>query len=338
MQVSVIIPTSRRCEQLERTLRSLVQHDWPSDEYEITVVENGPRDDTSTLVEAIASRFKRKSIKYIYEPIPGLLAGRHRGAIEAKAEICAFLDDDVRVNAEWLPAIQEAFRDPQVALAGGPSTPIFAITPPSWLSAFYQENEQGRYCTWLSLLDGGTNIKEIDAGYVFGLNFIIRKKALFDCRGFHPDCLPKPLQRFQGDGETGLSMSVRDSGLKALYHPAASVGHEVPRSRLTIRYFRQRAFYQGVCDSYTKIRQEGNAHKTQTSWYHRLVEKFWMGQIKKTNGLPYPNVMRNTDQAYRSGFAFHQNEVHKDARLLDWVLRRTYFDRFLPEGWETLSK
>ena len=36
------------------------------------------------------------------DPQPGLLAGRHRGAREARGEILIYLDDDVRVSEGWL--------------------------------------------------------------------------------------------------------------------------------------------------------------------------------------------------------------------------------------------
>ncbi len=38
----------------------------------------------------------------------------------------------------------------------------------------------------------------------------IKKKVFDECRGSHPDCLPKALQRYQGDGETGLTLKVKE--------------------------------------------------------------------------------------------------------------------------------
>ena len=55
-----------------------------------------------------------------------------------------------------------------------------------------------------------------------GLNFSIRKTAFQACGGFHPDYLPKPLQRYQGDGEIGC-LKIQAQGLKALYHPGVCV-------------------------------------------------------------------------------------------------------------------
>ena len=143
-------------------------------------------------------------------------SGRPRG----EGRILAYLDDDVVLAPTWHGAIREAFSDPSVALVGGPSFPHFEVDPPSWLAAFWVVTEKGRRCGELSLIDHGSAIVEADPLYVWGLNFAIRKSAFEDCGGFHPDCIPKALQRYQGDGETGLSLKIKSKGLRTLYHPA----------------------------------------------------------------------------------------------------------------------
>ena len=137
-----------------------------------------------------------------------MLSGRHKGALESQAEVCAFIDDDVRVERDRLSGLQDAFKNPSVALVGGPSSPLFEADPPDWLAEFYSENEHGRSCGYLSLIDAGERAREIHPCFVWGLNFAIRRNILLDRGGFHPDCLPKPLQLFQGDGETGLSLKL----------------------------------------------------------------------------------------------------------------------------------
>lgn len=368
MSVSIIIPTQNRSDALRRTLFSILELDWPPQAYEILVVDNGSADRTRQVVEEMASRYRERAVRYSCEPMPGLLSGRHRGALEAKGDICAYLDDDVRVGRHWLRGLDEAFRDPHVALAGGPSSPVFESDPPAWLATFYSEDEHGRHCGFLSLFDDGSRTKEIDPCFVWGLNFAIRRKALFDLGGFHPDSVPKSLQRFQGDGETGLSLKLRRAGLKALYHPEASVQHEVPASRLTIEYFEQRAYFQGVCDSYTQIRTVGAGWKRQRapSLQRRALKMFFdlcrrphrksreiLGAISRLAFLrrwgsgirdrkflfrdqstEIGAIRSRVDAAYRAGYIWHQDEVHRDPELLKWVLKPDYLDYRLPDGWE----
>ena len=140
---------------------------------------------------------------------------------------------------------------------GGRNLPKFEVEPPAWLESFWDATPAGgRSCGWLSLLDLGESEREIDPNYVWGLNFAIRKRALHDLGGFHPDLIPPELQRFQGDGETGLTMKARSHCYRAVYQPKATIYHFIPASRMTPEYFEQRAYYQAVCDSYSNIRRQ----------------------------------------------------------------------------------
>jgi glucosyl-dolichyl phosphate glucuronosyltransferase len=304
------------------------------DGHEIIVVDNASTDRTRDVVEEAAASCPTGPIHYFYEPMPGLLSGRHRGAMEARGNICAFLDDDIRVGRDWLIGLEDAFRDPSVVLVGGPSRPLFEKAPPDWLASFYAGNGSGQSCGWLSLLDCGDVVTEIDPVYIWGLNFTILRTALFDLGGFHPDALPKPLQRFQGDGETGLSFKVAGAGLKALYHRQVSVLHEIPASRLTAQYFEERAFFQGVCDSYTQIRGEGKLAQAKRSWKDPFRPIKRTLEALRDAGTGINTVRHRTARAYKAGFAFHQEEVSRDPKLLEWVLRKDYWDYRLPEGWE----
>jgi glycosyltransferase involved in cell wall biosynthesis len=330
MLVSAIVPTWNRAAALGRTLESLAVVE--GEEIEIVVVDNASTDATAAVCAEVRARHPARRWRYVQEPMPGLLSGRHRGANEATGEICAYLDDDVQVAPGWLAAIQEGFRRPEVALVGGPSTPGFAETPPAWLEDFWTSDAQGRHCTWLSLFDGGDRIRPVDPRYVWGLNYAIRRTALFSLGGFHPDCLPRPLQRFQGDGETGLSDKLAGTAWSAIYHPGMAVQHEVPGARLTAHYFEDRAFYQGVCDSYTSIRAHGAVGATTRSWRDRF--RGIKRHLRSAAGGEAARIRRQADRAYEAGFQFHQKEVKADARLRDWVLRPDYLDYRLPEGWQ----
>jgi glucosyl-dolichyl phosphate glucuronosyltransferase len=335
VDVSIIIPTCNRSGPLRRALASLLQVNHLPDDHEVIVVDNASSDDTQKVVEEAAKRRPTRSIRYFYEPIPGLLSGRHRGALESKGEICAFIDDDVQVGSEWLLGLSDAFRDVDVVLVGGPSRPNFQVPPPDWLDGFYAIGEGGRSCGWLSLLDGGDCVKPIQPSYIWGLNFNIRRRTLFNHGGFHPDSIPKPLQRFQGDGETGLACEVAVSGLKALYHPSVLVHHEIPAHRLTIAYFEQRAFYQGVCDSFTQVRANrrlSNGERLRNTVVRSVKRILGVRRLGKTG---HELVHHKTSRAYDAGFCFHQNEVRRDPQLLEWVLRKDYWDYQLPKGWES---
>lgn len=324
MDASIIVPTLDRAVLLKRTLDSLLAQVFPGT-YEVLVVDNGSSDSTATVVQQAVER-SPGAVRWIFEPIPGLLSGRHRGVREAAAELLIFVDDDIEATSSWLSAIVDAFRDESVQMVGGRSTPLFEAPPPSWLDAFWIEDEEGRRCEWLSLLDLGREPKRIDPNLIWGLNLAIRRKALFDLGGFHPDNIPSHLQRFQGDGETGLTRRAAGRGLVAWYAPAATVKHAIPRERLLPGFFEKRAYYQGVGDSYAFIRERGGASlKSHLGASVRTALRSIPTGRGQEEGL-----RRRFDAAYWRGYRFHHAEVLTDPALLEWVLRADYWDYQLP--------
>jgi glycosyltransferase involved in cell wall biosynthesis len=271
-------------------------------------------------------------LRYVRETSPGLGAARHRGAAEAKGEWLTFLDDDVEVSNTWLPALHSAFSYSDVVMVGGPSIPKFIGSIPAWFWDFMSPTPYGGWMNhWLSLLDIGRDINNIDPNYIWGLNFSIRRKVLFELGGSHPDIVPKSMQRWQGDGESGLTMKVKKAGLRADYVQDALVLHLCGPDRLTIEYFKKRAFFQGVCNSFTQIRAETLTQSKNSSFYTRL-RRVAGGLLRKIRPktLVWSNeakaVRELTNKSERDGWNFHQNQVKNDPELLSWVLRQDYFD------------
>ena len=330
--LSVIVPTFNRASSLKLAIKSFCSQNFLPKQFEIIVVDNGSTDNTKQVTEAAVTTYPSHQIRYILEPEPGLLSGRHRGALQANGNILIFVDDDIEADVNWLQAIEESFADPSVKLVGGRNLPNYEVEPPEWLEFFWDNHSHGRVCGYLSLLDFGDQSCEIDANYVWGLNFSIRRKALFELGGFHPDCVTKHLQHFQGDGETGLTQKAAELGYKAIYQPKALVLHQVTKERMTYEYFDKRCFYQGVCNSYTEIRQMKGNLKPKT-----LKEKVkaYLKQLKQELLTPNKNVLekslrRRFNKALLEGYQFHQNTVCRNPELINWILKEDYWDYKLP--------
>lgn len=337
--VSIIIPTLNRARLLAGTLEGVAKVLDHSQSTEVIVVDNGSSDQTTAVFNEIKTKFRYLDWRYVYEPMPGLLSGRHRGAKEARGEILSYLDDDVLLTPSWLEGLREGFADGDTALVSGPSLPEFEVTPPEWLDGLWQGSDDNRTLCELSLIDLGSKVRTGSPLFAFGLNFSIRRDVFLACGGFHPDIVPAALQRYQGDGETGLTLKIEAANLRALYHPKVAVRHVISAGRLTPASFERRGFFQGVCDSYTCIRREGVGPKpfeagprrfeTWKAGFRYLRSKLF--EHRRPRQREAQAIVNLISRANSAGFAFHQNEVCSDPSLFRWVMKSDYFDYALPE-------
>jgi glycosyltransferase involved in cell wall biosynthesis len=80
--ISVVVPTYRRPEMLERCLASLLTQDCDPARYEIIVCDDGPDDATRASVERIAHEYAANGPRIRYVPVTstqGPAGARHPG-------------------------------------------------------------------------------------------------------------------------------------------------------------------------------------------------------------------------------------------------------------------
>jgi GT2 family glycosyltransferase len=116
-QLSVVVPSYRRRDELDRCLDDLAaQIDPPSLEI-VLVLQAFP----AGAEESLRERFGNHLNLRIAEFAQGLGTGgaRNAGLRMSTGEIVAFLDDDVRLPAGWSRALVSCYADPKVGGAGG---------------------------------------------------------------------------------------------------------------------------------------------------------------------------------------------------------------------------
>src|SRR5262245_11478497 len=113
--VSVIIPTYNRKDSLLRTLDSLRQQTFPTNQLEVIVVDDGSTDDTPT----IASQHYSFSFRYVRQKNQGATVARNYGATISQAQILVFIDDDVVISPPTLAALVEVFYQETKVLVTG---------------------------------------------------------------------------------------------------------------------------------------------------------------------------------------------------------------------------
>jgi glycosyltransferase involved in cell wall biosynthesis len=327
MLIAVIIPTRNRADLLAAALRSLKAQTLGPDRFEVVVADNASTDGTRAVVEE--ARAFLPNLRYVHEPQPGLHHARHRGMNACSAEVLVFADDDIEALPTWLESVESAFRDPEVAMAGGNNLPLFLESPPSWLLALWDVNriEGGHAFPPLSLLQLERGVGEISPFYIWGCNFAIRRQDLLAAGGFHPDGMPREQLAFRGDGETHVARQVLLSGRKSIFHPGASIYHKVTPERATVGYFWQRGYTEGISHSYARLRNPeqaalfGQRPGRGRALASRLARVFRHMRLLQPTALRALIALR---LGFRAGFRFHQQQYRRSEEVRAWVHRPDY--------------
>ena len=329
--ISIIIPTRNRAALLQKTLESLLTCRREEVNFEVIIVDNNSTDNTEKVSLGYYEKFE--NLIYLKERVPGLHSGRHAGLLKSRGNILAYLDDDAEVQKDWLIGINESFQDDKLMLLGGNNYPNWQTNPPVWLKIMWEDAKQKvGYLGPLSIIDSDFSIN-MNPRLVFGCNFIIRKSALLEIGGFHPDALPEELLVFRGDGETYVSDKIAEKDWKVKFDHRVSIYHAVTKERMTAKYFRKRAFNQGVSNSYSDLRKNIkktfltstlNNVKTLTRYYLRFLILVFIHPRKSTWKIQLIRIQ--SFKATQRGYRWHQLQYRKSEKVRRWVHRDNYFD------------
>ena len=115
--VSVVIPARNEELCIARCLASVLGQDFPRDQMEVVVVDNGSTDATSS----IAGQF---SVRVVEESRLGIAKARNAGIRAARGEIVAFLDADCVANPDWLRELLSGSDDEKIGCFLGDILPM----------------------------------------------------------------------------------------------------------------------------------------------------------------------------------------------------------------------
>lgn len=318
--ISVIIPTRNRSIYLSDTIESIYQNNFPANQFEVLVIDNGSTDDTK--LKCLAFEKKYSNLKYFFEGKNGLHYGRHKGMLESKGEVLIYIDDDVIVSTKWLKSFQETFdKDSKIVLAGGNDLPKFEGEVPEWVNSLWKKNQYGKFLSEYSLVDFNLPAQEIPPQFIYGCNFAIRKEFLLLCKGFHPDGFSKENLLRRGDGETFVSNQVTKLNFKSFFHPEAFVYHRIPQERLTQDYLNSRYFSQGVTYSYVNLRK-----KAKLSYLNFVFIMLNYQICRFRASLIRTILFRKLYSAFYDGAIMHLSAYNKDHTLREWVHKENYLE------------
>lgn len=113
---SIIVPTYNRPLQLWRCLQALSVSKYPSDRFEVVVVDDGS---TMPLEPVIAEFQAKMAIQFVTQPNKGPAAARNMGARVANGRFLAFTDDDCVPHPAWLRQLALFLDDHPEKMVGG---------------------------------------------------------------------------------------------------------------------------------------------------------------------------------------------------------------------------
>lgn len=211
MNISIIVPTYRRSQDLRRCLESLkAQTHSPQ---EVLVVVRDSDLETKTFFEDYNSQ--HLNLRRITVCVPGVVAAMNAGLVEAQNEIIALTDDDTAPHPDWLARILAHFAaDDRVGGVGGRD---------------WQPSERGSAAVvgkvqWYGRVIGNHHLgvggaREVDI--IKGANCAYRAEPLrqisFDTRLLGSGA--------QVHWELSLGLAMKRAGWKLIYDPAVAINH-----------------------------------------------------------------------------------------------------------------
>jgi GT2 family glycosyltransferase len=197
---------------------------------EIMVVDNAPSDRrTKNLVASLPE------VHYVCEPKPGLNFARNKALQEARGDLLAFIDDDVKVDRYWLAGLMEAWgENPDAAAFTGLVLPSELGTEAQIMferrGGFRRGFDKIRYGQTLP----GNSMYPCGAGiFGAGANMAFQRKILLSLGGFDVALDTGP--HLPGGGDLDIFYRVIRAGYPLVYEPRYMVFHQHRREIKALR-------------------------------------------------------------------------------------------------------
>jgi glycosyltransferase involved in cell wall biosynthesis len=235
--VSVIIPFYNEPDGLQVTLESLVTQTFPSDNFEIIVVDNGSTDNTLNVAKEFSKRYPHLIQCEVEDKIQSSYAARNKGIKVSKGEILCFIDSDMTVETDYLSRIVNSFKNDEVDYLG---CKVDIYSTKNTLSSKY------------NMATGFPMNKYLENDHFVGVGCLSVKKTVIDKVGNFDN-------RLESGGDFEFGNRVYGAGFKQYYMPDIIMKHP---ARSSFNQLLSKAFRVG-------------RGLRQISYYHPQYKKNW---------------------------------------------------------------
>lgn len=260
MNVSIIIPTYNRNETLRKTLKNVLL--FRDQYYELIVVDQTEKHDEETK-RFLDNLEKEKKIALLHLDYPNLPNARNEGIRIATGDIILFLDDDVEINQDFIPAHLSLYDCPEVGATTGPvdivnpekdhnivftnSLSVKAVLKTAY---FFFFRKKASYVSRFGIAANYSGRKKRYADTGIGCNLAFRREIFSSCGFFDVNYIGNAVRE-----DTDMCLRVRKAGYKIVYHPRAKLVHYMENSGGTRNsnaeeYWKK--FFQNQCYFYVK--------------------------------------------------------------------------------------
>jgi GT2 family glycosyltransferase len=222
MTISVIIPTYKRKNSLERCLKALKGQKRKPDEVIIVVRE----EDKETIEYLKSEKIHMPELKMVYVNQPGQVYAMNAGLEEASGEIICFTDDDAEPFPDWLEKLEKWYEDKDVGGVGGRD---IIITEDRKIKSDAPCKKVGKL-QWFGRTIGNHHLSlnpsvPVEVDILKGVNMSFRSEIL---KKYKFDMILNNYSSVHNDLD--MSLNARKEGYKLIYDPEIKVYHyAVPR-------------------------------------------------------------------------------------------------------------
>jgi glycosyltransferase involved in cell wall biosynthesis len=233
LSVSVVICTYNRCGLLRECVASLLDQAYPTDDYEIIVVDDGSTDGTDALLEEMAAS-PGPPLRHFRQENRGSATARNLGISQARGEIIASIDDDCVATATWIEnAVPHFAKDTVVGVQGRtlPAEPVrLHFLPPRFSYTIEVTKEVPNHPT---------------------CNVLYRRQAILDVGGFNEKF------KMTGAEDADLAFRIARKG-KVVFDPGVLVHHAVFYDTLTdrLRFMKRFQYEPLLIKEYPHLRKD----------------------------------------------------------------------------------
>jgi GT2 family glycosyltransferase len=271
LTVSVVICayTEKRWDTLVAAVRSVRDQLHRADQL-LIVVDHNPN-----LLRRAAEAFPEAEVVANLAETRGIAGARNSGVHHNRCSVIAYLDDDAIAEPQWLQELLSPYENPPVIGTGSQIEPSWTGQKPSW---FPEEFGWVLGCSYR----GQPN--EVAPVRNFIANGMSLRKEAFDKAGLFLTDIGRIGDVPLGCEETELCIRVGNHfpDHVLLHVPTARVHHDVPASRLTVRYFLVRCFAEGLSkDAVSRHVGAGPALSTEREYTLKVLPRGIARSLRK---------------------------------------------------------